>query len=73
MMLQLESCKSVIDSQQTRLEELSRDNTVLIEEKRTLKFEINSLKKGLYEKKSEMADLQAQINRSDQKGNWFIM
>lgn len=53
----------MIDSQQTRLEELSRDNTVLIEEKRSLKFEINSLKKGLYEKKSEMADLHAQVNR----------
>ncbi|KAF6040787.1 CNTLN [Bugula neritina] len=59
----LESCKSVIGAQKRRLEEINRDNNVLVEEKRTLKFEINTLKKFLFEKKSEMASLLAEVNR----------
>lgn len=45
------------------MEEILRDNTVLVEEKRTLKFEINTLKKFVYEKQREMADLHREIGR----------
>ena len=52
-----------MESQQQRLEVVSRDNTVLVEEKRSLKFEINTLKKCLHEQQREMADMRHVINK----------
>lgn len=60
---QLASYQSSVESFKVRLDEVSRENTALTEEKRSFKFEINSLKRSLHEKQSQVAGLQAKIAR----------
>jgi len=53
-----------MEEQRVELIRLQKLNSVLAEEKRSMHFELNSLKKSLYEKKSVTNDLRTEITRS---------